>query len=630
MAQGMDPVSALHTLLKKTVLTGGTLSSIAAETSIIRVAGAGFRLSLLLNAAACQLAQSRIEIHSIAKGISLFALTLKHLGQALERTELGRTTEASEKAWEIASQGQMVFVEIEHMLDKLQGTDAHEDLNRIPVQERLKWCFRKQHVTYLLAQLESLKLSLIVMTRILQLGELLKPGKESASSTTPGLMAEDIIAQEKAETQNMIIVRYWSLKRLDRLWDLVAQEAVDAANDPTNQKIISNHSSNTASAMRPLLTAAKGSDLSKLPLVTFGDSDLGLANLERSPKDMVHLSEGAMNRLLLVWVPALDSSLLSTVRKPSPDTAKPSQPRAYVSSGSEDENSDDLDWDGHSSHGYYLEGTTDDWRKPHSQEARKHAAELRQRYSGYQAHLESDPEADESHQRRRARSKNPQITDSSDECEQRATSRQPPKKVTINDNRSSSSRYPPSPVSDRGPPTYPTGIFQPPPPPTQSIPRSQGPPQSKPVPIHIPGPPQQPYRYHPAQDFTNSAPRSIPNSQPNIPAGSMPIPSPRATPPGQFDAPWSRQQNYNNSNLLQPRRHPSAYPLSSSSPESSFSLRPSPPRSAQRSPTRSHRRSSREEAKERHKALTRSATRGLAGIGAIAGFMDALEAFTLL
>jgi hypothetical protein len=603
---------------------------IGPETSIIRVAGAGFRLSLLLNAAACQLAQSRIEIHSIAKGISLFALTLKHLGQALEKTELGRTNEATEKAWEIASQGQMVFVEIEHMLDKLQGTDAHEDLSRIPVQERLKWCFRKQHVTYLLAQLDSLKLSLIVMTRILQLGDLLKSVNEGANLTASGLAAEDLIAQEKAEMQNMIIVRYWSLKRLDRLWDFVAQEAVDAANDPTNQKIISNHSSSTASAMRSLVTAAKGSDLSKLPVVTFGDSDVGLANLERSPKDMVHLSEGAMNRLLLIWVPSLDSSLLLAVRKPSPDKTKSSQPRAYVSSDSDDD-SDDIDWDGHSSHGYYLEGTTNNWRKPHSQEARKHAAELRQRYSSYQAHVESDPEADERQRRRAgARSKNPRITDSSDEGEQRSTSRQPPKNVTINDNRSSSSRYPPSPVSDRGPSTY---TFQPPPPPppTQSIPRSQGPPpQSKPAPVHIPGPPLQPYRYHPSQDFTKTAPRSIPNPQPNVPAGSMPIPSPRATPPGQFDG---RQQNYNSNNynnLLQPRPHPSAYPLSTSSPESSFSVRPSPPRSAQRSPSRSHRRSSREEAKERHKALTRSATRGLAGIGAIAGFMDALEAFTLL
>ncbi|KAJ5157195.1 uncharacterized protein N7482_008295 [Penicillium canariense] len=598
------------------------------EAALNRIAGAGFRLSLLLNAAACQLAQSRIEIHSIAKGISLFALSLKHLGQDLEKPNLKCSPTATEKAWEIASQGQMVFVEIEHMLDKLQGTDTNEDLSWIPMQERLKWCFRKQHVTYLLAQLESLKLSLIVMTRILQLGALLKSSERSAESTASALVPDDIIAQEKAETQNMIIVRYWSLKRLDRLWDLVEQEAVDAANDPTNQKITSSYSSSTASALRPLVTATKGLDLSKLPAVTFGDSDTGLTHLERSPKDMVHLSEGAMNHLLLIWVP-LDPSKLQGTRNPSPDTTKSSPPRAYVLSDCGDD-SDNSDWDGHSSHGYFLEGATDDWRKPHSQQARQHAAKLRRQYSSYQARVESEPEADESQRRRRAHPKSPRITDSSDEGEQRSTSRPLPNNVTFNGSRvhsnSVSSRYPPSPVSDRGPSAYPSGSV---PPPNQSIPRSQGPLPGQPAPTHIPGPPPQPYRYHAPQDYTSTPPRSIPNSQPKVPTAAMPIPSPRTTPPGQFDTPWTRQQSYNN-NLLQPRPHPSAYPLSSSSPESSFSVRPSPPRSAQRSPTRSHRRSSREEAKERHKSLTRSATRGLAGIGAIAGFMDALEAFTLL
>lgn len=474
------------------------------------------------------------------------------------------------------------------------------------------------------------------MTQILQLGDLLKTRNGSPSSTTAGLMADDVVAQEKAETQNIIIVRYWSLKRLDRLWDLVAQEVLDAANDPTNQKIISNHSS-VASAMRPLVTSTTGSDLSKPPAVAFGDSDVGLANLERSPKDMVHLSEGAMNRLLLIWVPSLDPSLLSDGRKSPPDLSKTGKPRVYISSDSEEGDSDDIDWDGHGSHGYYLEGTTDDWRKPHSQEARKHAAELRRRYSGYQARVENDVEADGPQQRRRAQPSNSRVIDSSDEGEQGSTACQPPKLVTINDSRAqpngTTSRYPPSPVSDRGPSSYP-GSLQPPPPPIQSIPRAQGPPLSKPMPIHIPKPPQQTYRYHPGQDLANSAPRSVPNSLPNVPAGVMPIPSPRATPPGQFDASWARQQNYNhtkNNSFLQPRPHPTAYPLPSSSYESSFSLRPSPPRSQRsRSPSRSRRRSSREEAKERHKALTRSATRGLAGIGAIAGFMDALEAFTLL
>ncbi|KAJ5085885.1 hypothetical protein N7532_010656 [Penicillium argentinense] len=615
------------------------------EASIVRIAGAGFRLSLLLNAAACQLAQSRIEIHSIAKGVSLFALTLKHLGQTLEADDLDRSVEATEKAWEIAGQGQLVFVDIEHMLDKLQGTDTDEDLRRIPVQERLKWCFRKHHVTYLLAHLESLKFSLIVLQRILQLGNLLKQTRIGSSpnsnASSPVLQTEDLVAQEKAEAQNMIIVRYWSTKRIDRLWDLVEQEASEAATDQTSQKIHLNYSS-TTSALRPLIAATKGNDPTKLHMVTLGENDAGLSDMERSPKDMVHLSESAMNRLLLAWVPSLDPSKL---RDPCKDPGKYNAPRAFVSSDSESA-PEELDFD-EENRGYYLEGKTDDWRKPHSQEARAHAARLRREYSNYQAHVESDSESDEP--RRRESPVSPvksRTAGSSDEAEQRnGGTRQPPKNTysssSIDGRKHSNS------VSSRAPPqfpdgrsaAYPSSSFPPPPPPGQPAPRPQAPAhaQSQPLPNYTPYPQmpppqpfQQPYRYHPGQDH-KTAPRSIPTSQSNQ-QNTLPIPSPRGTPPGQFDAHYGRPRTYSN-NMLQPRHYQSAYQLSSSSPESN--LRPSPPRSGQRSPSHSHSRFSREEARrddarERQRNLTRNATRGLAGIGAIAGFMDALEAFSIL
>ncbi|OQE21136.1 hypothetical protein PENSTE_c012G08288 [Penicillium steckii] len=639
------------------------------EASIVRIAGAGFRLSLLLNAAACQLAQSRIEIHSIAKGISLFALTLKHLGQALEVRDLDCSVEATEKAWEIASQGQLVFVEIEHMLDMLQGTDTDEDLRRIPVQDRLRWCFRKQHVTYLLAHLESLKLSLIVLQRILQLGGMLTENKTGSSSSSPVLGTEDLIAQEKAEAQNMIIVRYWSVRRLDRLWDMVEQEASEALNDQISQKIHLNYT-NTASALKPLVAATKGNDPTKLHIVTLGDSEVGLKDLERSPKDMVHLSEKSMNCLLKAWIPSLDPSKL---HDPDKDRSRSGVPRAFVSSDHEDE-PDELDFD-EENRGYYLEGNTVDWRKPQSQEARAHAAQLRQQYSDYQARVDSDSESDEPrrYEPRPASPVSPvgqRVGSSSDEAEQRGGTRQVPKTVSFSDGRKHSSsvpsRNPPGQFyqADGRTPGYPSS-FPPPPPPGFPSSRPQGPPhlQSQPAPTYMPGhpPPQslsQPfqqlsYRYHPTQEY-NSAPRSIPTSQPvqpgqptGSPSKGLSIPSPRGTPPGQYQFDNyhrtrtysnsnSNSNNYNNNNhMLQPRHHQSAYPLSSSSPESSF--RPSPPRSGQRSPSHSHRRSPREESRREEgrdgqrdrRNLTRNATRGLAGIGAIAGFMDALEAFSI-
>ncbi|KAJ5503434.1 hypothetical protein N7463_006308 [Penicillium fimorum] len=590
------------------------------QASIVRIAGAGFRLSLLLNAAACQLAQSRLEIHSIAKGISLFALTLKHVGQTIEGTDVDQFPEATEKAWEIAGQGQTIFIEIEHMLDKLKATDRDNDLMRIPLQERLKRCFRKQHVTYLLAQLESLKLSLIVMLQTLQLGNVIKSNVDDGIDTDSlTSTADDSVAQEKAESQNMIIVRYWSVKRLDRLWDLVEQETLDAKNDQTNQRINSNYSSNTAR-----------SNPTRLPIITFGDSDVGLSDMERSPKDMVQLSESTLNRLLSLWVPFIDPSKLRHAGKGLDTSNHLVQPRVYVSSDTEDD-SEEVDLNSHDIRGYYLEGSTVDWRDPHSQEARQYAAELRRKYSGYQAQVESELEPDE-YTKHRDTCGDSRVIDSSDEGEQRSNTLRPsyntnPMQGRFHSN-SLSSRYPPGCNNpDSRPPAYPSGSF---PPPSHALPRPP------PLLSHAqPGPPQ-PYKYYPNQDYA-TAPRSIPMNmnQPNNPAITTPSTnnSPRGSSPNQvhFETPWARHQACNNSpnnSKLQPRHYSSAYPLSSSSPESSF--RASPPRPNQRSPSSHPRRSSREEAKDRHKALTRNATRGLVGIGAIAGFMDALEAFSIL
>ncbi|EKV11211.1 hypothetical protein Pdw03_2578 [Penicillium digitatum] len=590
------------------------------QASIVKVAGAGFRLSLLLNAAACQLAQSRLEIHSIAKGISLYALALKQVGQTIEGTDVDQSSEATEKVWEIAEQGQLILIEIEHMLDKLKVTDNDNDLMRIPLQERLKWCFRKHHVTYLLAQLESLKLSLIVMLQILQLGKVVKSSVDKGvkvESLTP--TADDTIAQEKAESQNMIIVRYWSIKRLDRLWDLVEQENLDAPNDPTNQRIRFNYSSNLTSAWKPLAAATRRSDPTRLPIVTFGDSDVGLSDVERSSKDMVQLSESTLNRLLLLWVPLVDPSKLHHAGKGFNKSNKLIHPRVYVFSDTEEDDVEGLDFDSHGVRGYYLEGSTVDWRHPHSQEARRHAAELRQKYSSYQARVESELEPDEFKHRDCPHS-NSGVTNSSDEDEQRSDPLRPSHSTYPIPGRhfhsNSVSSYPPSHNNfNSRSPTYPSGsspplnhALHPPPLPSQTQ----------------PGPPQPPYKYYENQDYT-IAPGSIPMNvnQPQSPAINIPNThsSPRGPSPNQVhsDTRWARNQAYNiiANNKLQPRHHPSAYPLSSSSPESSF--RPSPSR-----------RFSREDAKDRHKSLTRNATRGLAGIGAIAGFLDALEVFSIL
>lgn len=140
--------------------------------SVIAVAGAGFRLSLILNAVGCEIATAGMEIHSISKGVTLFSLMLKQVGQALQAADSVHSSEALETAQEIANECQMVFDEIQEMLDKVT-TKKPDGTRSTSIQQRFRWCFKKSRVQYLLGQLESLKMSLLVMLQILQLGKLM-------------------------------------------------------------------------------------------------------------------------------------------------------------------------------------------------------------------------------------------------------------------------------------------------------------------------------------------------------------------------------------------------------------------------------------------------------------------------
>ncbi len=140
--------------------------------SVIGVAGAGFRLSLVLNAVGCEIASAGMEIHSISKGVTLFSLMLKQVGQTLQSSDSVHSSEALETAQEITNECQMVFDEIQDMLDKVTTRRGDGALSP-SLQQKFRWCFKKGRVQYLLAQLESLKMSLLVMLQILQLGKMM-------------------------------------------------------------------------------------------------------------------------------------------------------------------------------------------------------------------------------------------------------------------------------------------------------------------------------------------------------------------------------------------------------------------------------------------------------------------------
>ncbi|KAL8691078.1 MAG: hypothetical protein Q9218_003621 [Villophora microphyllina] len=189
--------------------------------SIIGIAGAGFRLSLVLNAVGVEMATADVEIQSIARAISEYAFTLKQLALTLEAAKSIATQSAMETAKQIADQSQVVFDDFKEMTELDQKTDERGQLRAIAIAQRMKWCFKKQRVKYLLGQLDSLKLSLSLMTQVLQMGQLLVSLRHDPSKPPP---SDQTMLQERAEIQNMVVVRHWSFVDLHRLYELAQHE----------------------------------------------------------------------------------------------------------------------------------------------------------------------------------------------------------------------------------------------------------------------------------------------------------------------------------------------------------------------------------------------------------------------
>ena len=147
------------------------MAEIGALASIVQVAGAGVSLSMALHKLGSTMAKAGEEIYTISKGISLFSLMLKQVGLALKEADSVHSQEAVETARQITSQCTLVFDEIQTMVDRCQTRDGNGYMKVPNLVQRIKWCFRKGRVEYLVASLDSLKLSLSLMLQVLDLGK---------------------------------------------------------------------------------------------------------------------------------------------------------------------------------------------------------------------------------------------------------------------------------------------------------------------------------------------------------------------------------------------------------------------------------------------------------------------------
>ncbi len=448
----------------------------------------------------------------------------------------------------------------------------------------------------------------------------------------------DMIAQERAETQNLVIVRYWQISRLDRLYAAAEHEEAEDCKKEIEQK-----SSGTVDSPQLAIEAppeySTSTALIRLPIVSLGELDATLSQIRESPRDMLRVSESVIDPLLERWT-----------RWPEIRDREESRPGGRYSPSvhnlheSDEEKPKYYYGDFHdreeSARGYYLEGATTDWRKPHSAAAKQEAAKLRKKYAGLQPSISvesSDAEDNQGPRRPTKRAPSRHVIDSSTE-----TSDSEPdlprrrRKSNTEDSNDKRSRYPPQKSSA----SYaygnggdqranfggrnsssPNGTPQSTPRSSISAPRSPG--------AHRPISNPVQNQYHHA--YTSPLPPLHTSNAPNLYAPQSPYsPNPNASlqPPAY--------QGYNNAQQYPPRyMPPQGYRMPMGAQQRPGSQDGKPPRSPSRHSGQSvHSQRSVEDLKKaersrKHKNLKKSATKGVLGAGALAGFLEALEGLEL-
>ncbi|KAJ9605645.1 hypothetical protein H2200_009494 [Cladophialophora chaetospira] len=624
------------------------VSSAGSVAAINRVAADGFKLSLLLNAVSSDVANAGLEVQAISKGVTLFSMMLKHTSQVLQSPESVQSQEAVETAQSIADEGTRAFDEINEMLERVRSAQRTDDTPSSPVQQRFKKTFKKHRVIYLLAQIESLQLSLSVMLQILQLGTLMASTNRSDPEEIVAVKKE-AINQERAVAQNAVIVRYWQMSNMDTLFDASQRE-----DEEDRRASLSNGTmDDMQSPLQPESSSfdhSTSNALVRLPVFSLGELDHTLHQIKHSPRDMVQVSNQAIDPLLERWTIWRDIRERRHNRHSGGKYA-PSVDNLY-------EDDDDTQFydrfggrdDG--ARGYYLEGATTDWRKPNSASARQEARRRRKQYSGYQpsvsaasSDVEESPNGSTSSKKR---SSTRHVIDSGSESSSEHEIAQPMPRRRSSGSRPTERKVQlpegsaPTPQSSTSTTAHPvgwaaannSGVANRPPSAQPSVASGQSAASRLSSPAYHP-PGHRPW----ASPDQSMAQHSV--SSPLLPAPTFNGPSmygqtqtvgfPRHAGPLQ---PLQPQQ-------LSPYLPPSPQTRYMPPGATRMGLPPrpvsqdgksarSPSRLSQQStPTRSHDEKRHAKEKSSRQNFKESATKGLLGAGAIAGFLEALEGFSL-
>lgn len=359
-------------------------------TSITGIAGAGFRLSLILNAVNCEIANAPTEILTISKNVTLFSLLLKQTAAVLDQSNSVHSIEAIRVAEQILDESNAVFTEINAMLDKVRS--KRQDGSVSPsIPQRIKWCFKKHGIEYLLGRLDRLQVSLSLMLQIIQLGTTMAA---TSRHDPPEKVREmsDKIRRERVEAQNVVVLYLFETQHLDRLYH-VAKEEESATQSPLESRPTETDALTQVSTNDSQLSKVEEVVINSIcdmtvqqPKKMLLDFDETWSRMADSKEDMVRVSEQAIDKLLEQWTRWRErrDQAPRNARSRKNGRHNPVVDDVY----DDDENSPFFDRfqdrEG-SPNARLLEGPTTNWRQPHSSQARLEKRRRQRTYAGYQA-----------------------------------------------------------------------------------------------------------------------------------------------------------------------------------------------------------------------------------------------------
>ncbi|KAF2810177.1 uncharacterized protein BDZ99DRAFT_498359 [Mytilinidion resinicola] len=239
-------------------------------TSIISHVTWGCRLSLALYRFGALSSVTR-DMNRIARNVSLFSLTLKHIGATFKEDDSMPSLAASKTIEEILDQCQNIFREIEALVPVDQLHEKHEESSAsLGLIRAWKWSLTsKTRIDYLVGYLKSLKLTLSVMLQSLYTAKIIR-WTRTHPAISPARMAESI-QNEKLQMEILIIEQQLSLFSASKLYDELRRSEEFSSprlleNNDTSNSIIVIEEQTKLSAMTPTsLVQYQESSLAQLP-----------------------------------------------------------------------------------------------------------------------------------------------------------------------------------------------------------------------------------------------------------------------------------------------------------------------------------------------------------------------------